>query len=260
MHLEEEISMSYLPGKFVWFEHVSTDATKARDFYRALCGWTFQSMPMGEQSYDMIMNGTDSIGGFRSGKSGAPGHWVSYLSVPDVDRSFAAATAAGAKGLMAPTDFGEVGRAAVIADPTGAAVSLWKGAQGDPVDAEKTPLGGWFWNELFTPNAKAAVAFYEKAFAYSHDAMDMGTQGSYYLLKDAAGKMRAGVMQQPADMRVPAHWLPYVHVADCDAAVVKAMQLDAKMTLVAPTDIPNVGRFAVLLDPVGAAIAVIKGV
>jgi predicted enzyme related to lactoylglutathione lyase len=30
--------------------------------------------------------------------------------------------------------------------------------------------------------------------------------------------------------------------------------------LVAPTDIPNVGRFAVLLDPLGAAIAVIKGV
>ncbi len=252
--------MSYLPGKFVWFEHVSTDTIKARDFYRALCGWIIQSMPMGEQSYDMIINGTDSIGGFRSGEPGTPAHWVSYLSVPDVERSFAAAKAAGARGLMAPTDFGEVGRAAVIADPTGAAVSLWKGAQGDPADVEKTPLGGWFWNELFTPDAKAAVAFYEKAFGYSHDAMDMGTQGFYYLLKDAASKLRAGVMQQPADMRVPAHWLPYIRVADCDATVVKAMQLDAKMTLVAPTDIPNVGRFAVLLDPVGAAIAVIKGV
>jgi len=252
--------MSYLPGKFVWFEHVSNDVGKARDFYGALCGWSFQSVPMGERPYDMIMNGADAIGGFRSGEPGVPSHWGSYLAVTDVDRSFAAATAAGAKGLMPPVDFGDVGRAAVIADPTGAAVSLWKGARSDPPDAEKTPVGGWFWNELFSPAAAAAVAFYEKVFGFSHDAMDMGPQGTYYVLKDTSGRPRAGVMQQPADMRVPAHWLPYVHVADCDAAVAKATRLGAKQTLVAPTDIPNIGRFAVLLDPLGAAIALIKGV
>jgi predicted enzyme related to lactoylglutathione lyase len=208
----------------------------------------------------MIMNGSDAIGGFRSGEPGMPSHWGSYLSVTDVDRSFAAATAAGANGLMPPVDFGNVGRAAVIADPTGAAVSLWKGAQGDPADVDKTPVGGWFWNELFSPDAATAVAFYENVFSFSHDAMDMGPQGTYYVLKDTAGKPRAGVMQQPSNMRVPAHWLPYVHVADCDAALANATMLGAKQTLVAPTDIPNIGRFAVLLDPLGAAIAVIKGV
>ena len=251
--------MSYLPGKFVWFEHVSSDIKGARDFYGALCGWSVQSEPMGEQSYDMIMNSGQAIGGFRTAEPGMPSHWISYLSVSDVDKSFAAATAAGAKGLMPPTNFGDVGRAAAIADPTGAAVCLWKGAQGDPQDVEKTPLGGWFWNELFTPDAKAAVAFYEKAFGFKHDAMDMGAQGTYYVLKDGAGKMRAGVMQQPPGMAVPAHWLPYVHVADCDAAVAKATQLGAKSIVVPPTDIPEVGRFAVVIDPLGAAIALIKG-
>ncbi len=252
--------MGYLPGKFVWYEHVSNDVSKAKAFYGALCGWRVQSVPTGERPYDMIMNGSEAIGGFRSGEPGEPSHWGSYLSVVDVDQSFAAATAAGAKTLMPPVDFGAVGRAAVIADPTGAAVSLWKGAQGDPADVEKAPLGGWFWNELFTSDAKAAVAFYEKAFGFGHDAMDMGAQGAYYVLKGPDGKARAGVMQQPPDMRVPAHWLPYVHVPDCDAAVAKASKLGAQQTIVAPTDIPDVGRFAVLLDPVGAAIAVIKGV
>jgi len=251
--------MSYLPGKFVWFEHVSNNVSEARDFYAALCGWSVQPMPMGAQPYDMIMNGGSGIGGFRSAEPGMPSHWITYLSVPDVDKNFAAATAAGAKGLMPPTNFGDVGRAAAVADPTGAAVCLWKGAQGDPADVEKTPLGGWFWNELFTPDAKAAVAFYEKAFGFSHDAMDMGPQGTYYVLKDVAGKMRAGVMQQPPGMVVTAHWLPYVHVADCDASVAKARQLGAKEIIVAPTDIPDIGRFAVILDPVGAVIAVIKG-
>ncbi len=252
--------MSHLPGKFVWFEHVSNDVAKARAFYGALCGWTVQAMPMGEQPYDIIMNGSDGIGGFRSAEPGMPSHWMSYLSVPGVDQSLAAATAAGAKTLMPPSDFGDVGRAAAISDPTGAALCLWKGTQDDPADVEKTPVGSWFWNELFTTDAKAAVAFYEKVFGYSHDAMDMGPLGTYYLLKDAAGKMRGGVMQQPPGAGAPSSWLPYIHVANCDAAVAKATQLGAKSIMTPPTDIPDVGRFAVLIDPVGAAIALIKGV
>ena len=254
--------MSYLPGKFVWFEHVSNDAAKARAFYGELCGWTFSPMPMGEQAYDIIMNGAEprGIGGFRSAEPGMPSHWASYLSVPDVDKSFAAATAAGAKSLLAPMDFGPVGRGCAVADPSGAAVCLWKGAQGDPADVVKTPVGGWFWNELFTKDVKAAVAFYEKAFGFTHDEMDMGPQGTYYILKDASGKMRGGAMQQPPGTPAPSNWLPYICVADCDAAAAKATKLGAKSIMMPPTDIPNVGRFSVIIDPVGAAIAVIKGV
>ena len=252
--------MNYLPGKFVWFEHVSNDAAKAKAFYSALCGWTVSPMPMGDQPYDIIMNGADGIGGFRTAEPGMPSHWASYLSVADVDKSFAAAKAGGASGLMEPTNFGEVGRAAAIADPTGAAVCLWKGARDDPADVEKTPVGGWFWNELFTKDVKAAVAFYEKTFGFTHDEMDMGPQGTYYILKDKAGKMRGGAMQQPPGTPVPSNWLPYIAVADCDAAAAKATQLGAKSIMMPPTDIPNVGRFSWIIDPVGAAIAVIKGV
>lgn len=251
--------MPYLPGKFVWFEHVSNDTPRARSFYEALCGWTGQSMPMPDRPYDMILNAGQAIGGFRAAQPGMPSHWASYLSVPDVDRSLATSLAAGASMVMPATDFGPVGRAAAIADPTGAVLCLWKGAQGDPVDLDKTPVGGWFWNELFTKDAKAAVAFYENTFGFTHDAMEMGAQGTYYLLKDAGGRMRGGVMQQPPDLPVPSHWLPYIQVADCDAAVQKAGALGAKDVVMPPTDIPNVGRFAVLLDPTGAAFAVIKG-
>ena len=252
--------MSYLPGKFVWFEHVSSDSAQARAFYEALCGWSSQSMPMPDGPYHIIQNAGAGIGGYRNAEGGMPSHWSSYLSVADVDAALAAARAAGATVLMPATDFGGVGRAAAIADPTGAAVCLWKGAQGDPTDVERTPVGGWFWNELFTKDAKTAVAFYEKAFGFTHDSMDMGPQGTYYRLKDAAAKMRAGVMQQPPGMDAPSHWLPYIHVADCDAAVTRATKLGARSIMVPPTDIPNVGRFAVLIDPVGAAVAIIKGV
>ena len=97
--------MSYLPGKFVWFEHASGDTAKARKFYEALLGWHTERMPMGEMQYEMVMNGADGIGGYTGGAAGAA-RWVSYLSVPDVDGAYAAALAAGAKSESEPTDYG----------------------------------------------------------------------------------------------------------------------------------------------------------
>jgi predicted enzyme related to lactoylglutathione lyase len=254
--------VNHLPGKFVWFEHLSSDLAKARAFYSALLGWTFEPMHMGEQPYDIIMNGSEprGIGGFRAAAPGMPSHWSSYLSVADVDTSYAKATATGAQSLLAPMEFGTVGRGCAIADPGGAAVCLWKGAQGDPADTEKTPIGGWFWNELFSKDVQQAVAFYEKLLGFTHDEMDMGPQGTYYILKDASGRMRGGAMQQPPGTPIPSNWQPYIHVADCDATVAKAARLGAQSIMMPPTDIPNIGRFAVIMDPVGAAIAVITGV
>jgi hypothetical protein len=245
--------MSYLPGKFVWFEHLSNDVPAARAFYEALLGWHTESMPVGGEPYHLIQNGNQGIGGFRSARPGVPASWLSYLSVPDVDACYATALAAGAEGLVAPADFGSFGRSATLADPTGAAVSLWKSSQGDPSDVAQTPSHGWLWNELWTPDALAALAFYERVFGYTHDTMDMGPQGTYYLLK-AGDTMRGGLMQATDDSSPPM-WLPYTAVADCDAATAKAQSLGAKTVCVPPTDIPNVGRFSVVLDPLGAAIA-----
>jgi predicted enzyme related to lactoylglutathione lyase len=248
--------MAYLHGKFVWFEHVSNDIQKSRTFYAELFGWKSDGVPMGEMTYHMIQNGGQGIGGFRAAMSGMPGHWISYLSVADVDAAVKSAQAAGAKLLMPPTDLASVGRAATIADPTGAALSLWKGAQGDPPDAQSVPPGAWYWNECWTPDAKAALAFYEKIFGFTHDAMDMGPQGTYYVLKKE-GIARGGLMQSTLPNAPPA-WLPYVSVSDCDATAKRAAVMGAK-SLVPPTDIPDVGRFTVFMDPAGAVLGAIRG-
>jgi predicted enzyme related to lactoylglutathione lyase len=55
----------------------------------------------------------------------------------------------------------------------------------------------------------------------------------------------------------PPNWLPYFMVEDCDATAGKAAATGGK-AMVPPTDIPNVGRFAVLGDPQGAMFAIIK--
>ena len=247
--------MSYLPGKFVWFEHASSDVAKARPFYEPLFGWHVENMPLGETPYPMIMNAGGGIGGFSSAQ-GAGARWVSYVSVPDVDKAYAAALAAGATSESPPVDWGPVGRGAAIVDPTGARISLWKSAQDDQPDVDDTPAGGWVWNELTTSDPKAALAFYTKVVGYSQDAMDMGPQGTYYLLKTSGDRGRAGVMKA-MDPKMPSQWIPYVHSGDCDATLAKAKQLGATICVPA-TDIPGIGRFGMMVDPLGALIATIK--
>lgn len=248
--------MSYLHGKFVWFEHLSADTAKARTFYDALFGWHTEATPMGgPEPYPLIMNGSERIGGYRAALPGLGSLWMSYLSVPDVDAAHAAALIAGAKSLLPPTDFGPVGRGAALADPTGAVFSVWKGAQGDRPDTEVTPTGDWFWNELTTGDDKAALAFYADTFGLDHEVMDMGEQGHYTILK-TGDKMRAGLMRKPMP-QVPTAWTPYVKVADCDASAAEARRLGARVVM-EPTDIPNIGRFATLVDPLGAVFAVMK--
>ncbi|MGL6111017.1 MAG: VOC family protein [Rubrivivax sp.] len=248
--------MSQLHGKFVWFEHLSGDTAQARRFYDALFGWHTEMTPMGgPEPYPLIMNGDEGIGGFRTAPPGTPSLWMSYLSVADVDTSHTAALAAGASSLMPPTDFGPVGRGSTLADPTGAVFSIWRDAQGDRADAATTPVGDWHWNELMTPDETKALAFYERVFGYTHDSMDMGPQGQYYLLK-AGDVMRGGLMRAPMP-DTPPLWMPYVAVADCDATAAKAKSLGAQI-IVEPRDIPQVGRFAALIDAQGACIAFMK--
>jgi predicted enzyme related to lactoylglutathione lyase len=250
--------MSYLPGKFVWFEHRSPDTAKARAFYEGLFGWHIERMPMGEMHYEMLINGEAGIGGLTAGESGSSARWISYVSVPDVDASYAAALLAGAQGVQAPMDYGPVGRGAAIVDPGGAAVSLWKSAMEDQPDAAQTPIGGWYWNELWTTDVQKALGFYQGLLGYGLDSMDMGPQGTYHVLK-TGDLPRAGVTQIAPGNPMPPQWLPYVHVADCDAGVASAQKLGGEVVMT-PTEVPGVGRIAILRDPQGAGIAIIKGV
>ena len=240
-------------GKFAWFEHVSRDTAKARQFYEGLFGWKVKALQQG--GYDVIHNGEDFIGGMVPAEAGEPDHWRSWLSVADVDDRYAAALAAGAKAAMAPRDFPGIGRGATLIDPTGARVSLWKGLQGDRADAAQTKSGDFDWNELATPDPDKALAFYEALFGYTHEQWAMAN-GRYLVLKDASGRPRAGIMKT-SDAATPAVWVPYVKVEDADAIAARVAPLGGMLVL-QPMDVKEVGRVAVLVDPLGAALGFIR--
>jgi hypothetical protein len=56
---------------------------------------------------------------------------------------------------------------------------------------------------------------------------------------------------------MPPNWMVYFAVDDCDAKAALAETLGGRI-LMPPTDVPEIGRFATLQDPQGAAFSIIK--
>lgn len=115
-------------------------------------------------------------------------------------------------------------------------------------------LGLFVWHELMTTDPRAAAAFYSKILPWS--AQPSTTPDYMLWMSGSAGV--GGLMAQPDEAircATPPSWLIYLGTANVDATVETARQLGGSV-LKAPTDIPTVGRFAVLGDPQGAAFAV----
>jgi predicted enzyme related to lactoylglutathione lyase len=64
-------------------------------------------------------------------------------------------------------------------------------------------------------------------------------------------------MKEQLEAHVPPHWMLYIKVDDADKSASRAVALGAQQ-IVAPSDIPNVGRFAVFQDPTGAHISIFQ--
>jgi predicted enzyme related to lactoylglutathione lyase len=237
-------------GKFVWHEQVSDDPVQAQRFYTELFGWGTETMSAAGMDYTMIASGGQTHGGFGRALEGAPPpHWLSHVRVESVDETVEKAEQAGGRLAAGPFEMDEVGRMAVIADPFGAYVSVYQ-----PHGQGMAPEGLFVWDELATGDVDGAQRFYEQVFGWT--TSDMGDEYGGYRIFNRGETGVAGLMALP-DPSVPVRWQPYVYVEDPDATVAKARELGAQVPL-EPMDVPNVGRLAVIVDPQGAALGIIK--
>ncbi|WP_293853799.1 VOC family protein [uncultured Alsobacter sp.] len=116
------------------------------------------------------------------------------------------------------------------------------------------------WYELLTSDHRAAADFYRVALGWDIAPWQgkAGEGAMPYLMFGGGGAMSGGIMDFPPPALAngaPPHWSAYVMVPDTDAAAQKAASLGGQV-MVPPTDIPEVGRFAVITDPQGAFINV----
>ena len=249
----------YEHGMFSWVELSTTDAADAKRFYGGLFGWKFDDQPAGPgMTYTMCKVGDQSACAlFQMGErmKGVPPHWGSYVTVDDVDATAKKAAANGAKLLQEPFDVMDVGRMAVVQDPTGATFCLWQAKRHIGAGVIDEP-GSLAWNELYTNDVDRAGKFYVDTLGWTTKAEDMGPMGTYTLFGLPGEKRSVGGMMPmlPHMKGVPPHWLAYFAVTSCDASTKKATELGGKV-VVSPTDIPNVGRFSVIHDPQNAVFA-----
>ena len=122
------------------------------------------------------------------------------------------------------------------------------------MDAFQTP-GAFSWCELMTSDPTSAAEFYRELFGWKTETMNMGMP--YQVVKVGESAI-GGIMGMPpgAPGGMPPMWMSYVTVTDVDALVKRVVALGGKVQM-PPTDIPTVGRFAVIHDPQGATLNVI---
>ena len=244
-------------GDFVWHEHMTRDPKAAIAFYTEVVGWSTQPFAEGGD-YIMWVGKQGPLGGVmklpeESAKMGTPPNWMGNVQVEDVDATAALTKKLGGKVYKEPADIPTVGRFAVIADPQGAAIALFK-PNGPMTLHDSSKEGEFCWSELLTSDSAAAFKFYSQIFGWKLlQEMDMGGMGTYRIY-GIGEKQLGGMMTTPKGSPMPPAWLYYTETSDLDAAIGRATKKGAKV-MNGPMDVPGGGRIAQLVDPQGAAFA-----
>ncbi|MGH9190539.1 MAG: VOC family protein [Acidimicrobiales bacterium] len=246
----------YAPGTPSWVD-IGSDVDAAKAFYGALFGWEAEDAGPVEETggYGLFRKGGKLVAGYGPKQAPGPPYWTTYVSVADADETAAKVRQAGGSVLMEPGDVFTAGRMAVFADQQGAPFSVWQPQ--DHIGAELVNEPGSFsWNELNTRDVAGSLAFYTAVFGWGSQTHEMPT-GSYSELK-LGDRSIAGLIDMTGRVpdEVPAHWMVYFSVEDCDASITKAKDLGGSV-VVGPFDLP-IGRFAVVRDPQGAHFAAIR--
>lgn len=247
---------SYDPGVPSWVDLSSPDVAASKEFYGALFSWEAPDLGPEAGGYALFQKSGKNVAGIGPiMMEGQPAAWTSYVNVESADDTVAKAKGAGATVFVEPMDVLQSGRMAIFADPTGVAIGIWQPREHFGADLANE-VGSFCWNELQTRDTAAATTFYSSVFGWQANPLEMG--GMSYTEWKLGDRSVGGMMDmpEPVPAEVPAHWLVYFAVDDCDATVAAASARGAT-TLAPPMDIPP-GRFSVLADPAGAVFSLLK--
>jgi len=122
------------------------------------------------------------------------------------------------------------------------------------------PEGTPIWYELQTSDPDAAKTFYDDVVGWTIDAKPIEGM-DYRMIDTGGGDFVGGVMRLTEDMKTGGArpgWMFYIGVENVDASVEKVKAAGGSV-IMAPWDIPNVGRMAIMRDPQGIPFYVMRG-
>ena len=115
-------------GHVHWNELNTHDAERAKAFYAAAFGWTYERMDMTDAPYWICRRGDAVVGGIFTmtapEMANLPDHWLTFFAVDDLDGALAAAREGGGMVTREPWEIPGIGRIAIVED-SGGAVTGW---------------------------------------------------------------------------------------------------------------------------------------
>jgi uncharacterized protein len=249
-----------MPGKFVWYELMTTDVAAAEDFYKHVIGWSARDAEIAGLAYTLFTIGTKPVGGLmalpaEASAAGARPGWNGYVSCDDVDAYAERVKQADGKIHHRPEDIPDVGRFAIVADPQGAVFALFKAGMDESQMPTQTAPGGVGWHELHAADREKAFAFYAALFGWKKtDTMDMGPMGIYQMFGLGESSM-GGIFNKPPAEPAP-YWLFYVNVPAIEAAMARVKDKGGQV-INGPHQVPGGSWIIQGLDPQGALFALV---
>ena len=120
--------------------------------------------------------------------------------------------------------------------------------------------GRFLWQELRSRDPDAAAGFYTRVMPWKSQPFAPGVPYTVFVADDTGGRMVAGATRlgdDPGTSGTRPQWLGLVGSGDVDVTVAQAVARGARVVQPA-TDMPDVGRIAVLADPQGGLFGVYK--
>ncbi|MBL1081960.1 VOC family protein [Streptomyces actinomycinicus] len=235
---DEEV---YQEGVPCWVDVQLPDVEAGKRFYGELFGWTFEASY--GSSVWALLDG-DRVASLAPKTDGRmPTVWTVSFATADAGALGRRITAGGGQVVMAPFPVGELGTAALAADPEGAVFGLWQPGTHRGFGRRHAP-GTFVWAQLYTRDTAGANVFYGGLF---HDAL-FGTD-----TEPDFG--RADVTEVfPAEM--PPHFVTHFRVTDLADALGTVQRLGGRVQ--APPFETSYGRVAVVTDNQGASFALLQ--
>lgn len=252
--------MGLAHGILGWTDVAVPDMDTGAAFYGTVFGWEAEDGDGGgSMPYRMFTLDGRAVAGMgplspEQAEAGQPPAWSTYVIVDDADAIYARAVELGATPLMECMDILDAGRMFFMIDPVGAAVGVWQSGHHDGAEIFNVP-GALSWNELLCRDVDTARSFYTELLGWESETGEF--DGFSYTMFKNAGRTNGGLMDLSGTGQddVPAHWLSWFLVADCDETAAKV--LDAGGSVLRDPTTDGVGRTSLVADPFGAVFGII---
>ncbi|MEU3184210.1 VOC family protein [Streptomyces sp. NPDC006923] len=253
-------------GAPCWVTLLSRDMSASQAFYGNVLGWTYRPAGLGDDFCVALSDGLPvaGIGALATSLQVAVA-WTPYFAVADVDEAAARIRERGATVAVGPLAF-HSGRAALAADPDGAAFGIWEGSVRSDWTVGRGSAPAWL--ELRTRDTADAARFYSQVLGWAPEAdggLTLTHKDDHAVLRQnehVVAKIRGGAEQAVADPQKRPRWHVYFRVPEVSGSLKAALNGGGALASTpdgAASPDGSTQREATLRDPDGALFTVTSG-